>query len=410
MTDENEDFDSESVDEAENVSVSFSRGGRRGKRGTGNETDPVQNTDSAIPLFPELDKDSRHVITGLHVIKLTMPNEGFRGTVPPTSTLEAIGRRFGDGRYNVHAINEHGKVLRRLTDIPIALGAGPSEAGAPRQVAAEPNMVLLQFQAQQHEKDSTRVAEFAKESNQQNREMTKNHLDLIKSQTDAQISRDREFFAAQSAQQKDFFSGLLAFMTTSHAQTMERAEAMHQRTIEMTQQAHERAMQASDPTTLLALFRSGLEMGRDLDSSESDNPLVQAIGLGVGGLREVKDMMMLRNSSLPSRIDPRRLPAGKTVPGKSAGGAGKVASNPADRGAPPQSAMPGGSDTGRILAKLMKVRQHVEAEGYEFEKYIDETLALLEKNASEKDTGGNAEESANPDSGPPADGGADDPA
>lgn len=354
---------SDDVEETDdNVTVMV---GRSGKRGSGRETDPVQNTEFNIPIFPDLGADARHVIVKLEIFKLTGPGEGAKGYVPPTSTLEAIGRRFGDGRYNIHAINQSGKVLRRQDDVAIAVNGANPEQTRSAPAMAPPDLTLLKFQADQHEKDAARVAGFAKESNDSARAMTEKHLAMVERQHQAQVERDRAFFEAQATVQRDFFAGLLTFTQQAHQQTMQQQAQMFQQTITMMEQGHQRALASSDPLLMLSLFKGGIEMGQGLNPSDSDNPVVQTMKVGLEGVKEVRQMMMLRNARPPANM----LPNASTPPKKTKEKAGKTQT-------PPES---GPTDNTRILGKVVKLKETLESKGYDVEGYLDDVLKHIEK-------------------------------
>ena len=366
MTDENDTNEEE-------LSVSVRRPKRRGG---GEESEPVLS-DVNIPIFPDFDKDSRHVVTGLLITKLTMPGEGHKGQIPPTATLESIGRRFGDGRYNIHAVNQENKVLRRLNDVAISVGVGSPGEG-PKTVAVQavaPDMTLLNFQAQQHEKDAVRVATFAKESSDQARALTEKHLAAVERQSTAQAERDRAFYTAQSESQQAFFANLMAFSQQGFLQTMQLQQQQFQQTITMLEQGHQRALAASDPTLLVTLFKSGLDAGRGLETDNDDNPLVKTAGLLVGGMKEAKQMMLLKNS-MPTRNLPQGTPQAGTTPAKKTDKkAGKTA---------PDKPVAEENPT-VVMQKLAKLKATLDAKGIDFVDYLEDVQKHIEKLPDEPD-------------------------
>lgn len=351
------------TDEEETISISRGR-----KRKPDEETsEPVQN-EIFIPIFPDIDRDSRHVVTKLDVYKLTGPNDGFKGSVPPNATLESIGRRFGDGRYTLHAVNQENRVLRRQTDVPISVNAGDSTPQSPS---------AAHVLASQHDRDAERVIALAKETTQQSREMTKQHLDMTAKQHEASITRDREFFQAQAKQQQDFFAGLLAFTTQSHQQSMASQQQMFQHTITMLEQGHQRTMQANDPATFLNIFRAGMESS---PGSGDDQPFLKALQVGLGGLKEVKEIVQLRKS-LPAAPEPSKLPVGASTA-------------PAPVEAPARAENP----SPNLIPKLLKLKKSLESKGVELEAYLDDVLSHIdnlpdEPEEEEDEEGENAPES-----------------
>ena len=302
-------------------------------------------SDYPIPLFPDFAKDNRHVIQKILVHKMTAPGDGFKGEIPPTSTLSYIGRVFGNGIYELHAVSGEGKVLRRAQNVKVDLPPEPQPLVNPRahQPAREADLALLHFQRDQHEKDAERVATFARESNEQNRQMTERHLTMVERTTEAQMARDREFFASQAQMQRDFFANLMAFQQQSHQQTITLMETSYQR-----------MLQQNDPMTLIALFQQGLQMGQGLGQDDS-NPLVSVMDRGVQGLEKLRQLMILKNPPAP-----RKLPSG-TRP----------------QAAPNQApTLP--NLTPEAAAKIAKIKAKVEQKGYDWESALDQMEKLVD--------------------------------
>lgn len=398
IDEDEDDLPSDEEEGGDTTQVTFTRGGRRqNKRGKGNEHEPVLNAQS-VPLFPDMDKDSRHVVVGLDVYKLTMPDEGFRGRVPPSSTLEAIGRRFGNGRYNIHAVNQAGRTLRRREDIPIALDDAPKRSAGPTAPMVSPDMTLLNFQAQQHERDSARIETFAKESTAQNREMTQSHLKMVQAQAESQTTRDRAFFEAQHKQQGDFFAGVLGFMQQAHSNLMAQQSAQFQQTILMMEQGHQRALAASDPTTLLTIFQQGMTLGREAGGEGDQNPVIEVGKTLLGGMSEVRKMMMLKHGVVPSNL---ALPGGtgQKTPGKQGPKVGSPETLPQTK-APANAqnpALPAAEESqADTIARLMRIKALLEKQGEDFTTYLADVEAhlsqLLQETAGNKETPANEPE------------------
>lgn len=377
MTDENDTPD----DDADDV-VRVEVRPRRGSKGTGVSTDPVQN-DHVIPLFPDAaSTDSRHIITKLEVVKLTSPGEGFKGTVAATATLETIGRLFGNGRYNIRAVNDEGRILRRLNDQAINLPPAPESTPASRQtVGQSPDLTLLTFQANQHDKDAARAAALTTQSISQSQALTEKHLSMVEKQAESTATRDRTFFEGMQVQQRDFFASLLAMTDKSH-----------QMTIQVMQLSHERALAASDPTRLLMLFKSGLELGRGLDSDDDDNPFVRGMQVGVTGLKEIKDMLVLKTGLESGKVAPRSLPPSKgatvgkpTEPDKSV----KPKSDKPTPETKTDKSDPTDDELRVILGKLHDLKLVLDQKGIDIASYLEqakEHVATLDDEPEETDT------------------------
>jgi hypothetical protein len=309
----------------------------------GDPHNPI-TSDHPIPLFPDYNKDNRHFVKHINVHKLSAPGDGYKGEVAPTTTLYQIGRMFGNGLYDFHAVSGEGKVLRRNTNVKIDL---PPPEQSPIQRAPSPmrdhELTLLTFQRDQHEKDAERVATFARESTEQNKQMTEKHLAMVEKTMLSQAERDREFFAAQALQQREFFANLLAFTQQSHQQTMALMQA-----------SYDRMMALQDPTTMIALFQQGLQVGQGLHPDD-DNPLAAVLDRGVQGLEKVRQLMVLKNASAL-----RTLPKGATpVAGPTSG--------QKTLNLPPES-----------LSKIAKIKQKVEAKGFRWDDALAQIEALVD--------------------------------
>jgi hypothetical protein len=97
---------------------------------------------------------------------------------------------------------------------------------------------------------------------------------------------------------------------------MERERVANERTLTMMQNSHERALALSDPTTLIALFQQGLNVGKDLNNDNTD-PISVIANTSLEGLKQVRGIMSLKASmkrpTLPGGGN-RKPPAGKRNP------------------------------------------------------------------------------------------------
>lgn len=358
---ENED------DETELDATVHVRGGRKSK----DPDAPIESSDY-LPIFPDYDKNAAKVIMGLDIYKLTPPNDGFRGQLPPQTTLQMIGRLYGDGVYNIHAVNQAGKVLRRRINEKITVNVGEVPNGAERVKHApshSPDMALLNFQREAHREDAQRMAAMSKEASEQSRALTENHLKTVERTTEAQIARDREFMAAQLATQQTFFQSLFTLMHTSHVQQMEAERASRNYTLQVLQQSHERMLESNNPMTMLALFREGMQTGAGM-ASDNQDPLQVIASSSIQGLKEIKQIMALKSGTVA-----RKLPSGTSATSEKPGG----------------SAMP-------PLEKLQKFRALLDKKGLTVEAVIDDLTKQLESLPDEGEDEEDAGETEQPSS------------
>lgn len=345
MSEDPDDFDPDLAPEETGFHVRINQQG-----GKGQSTDPVQNTEVHVPLFPELTKNAKHVIVKLAIFKMTAPNDGFKGYLPPNATLETIGRLYGNGRYDVHGLAQDDKVLRRNAGLSIALGeaTGPQGTRPAPSGPTAPEMTLLTFQANQHDKDSSRQSA-----------TTDKHLAVVERQAIAQAERDRTFYSAITSQQQSFFANLMAFQSQSFQQT-----------VTMLEQGHQRALAAANPMLLLSLFKEGMTMGRGMESEEDDNPFVRGMNVAVKGISEIKETFMLKNSMLPGSV---ATPA--PVPGPATVKSGK-------KGAKPRATVPAPvpvEDQAAMTQKFMLLRQRLEEKGISLAQYMDDALTNVDE-------------------------------
>jgi hypothetical protein len=357
--------DGEEIEAEPAVQVNIRNQG--GRRGTGKATDPVQSS-FHIPIFPELNRDSQHVITQLNITKLTAPGDGFKGTLPPTATLETIGREWGNGRYNIHGITQDGKILRRADNVAISLNAPPQAAS--RGPSLTPDLQLLTFQANENDKNAARAAG-----------LTEKHLTAIEQQAKAQTERDRAFFAEQARMQQNFLAAILGMQQSAFQQTLAVMEASRQRDAE-----------TNNPLLFLSLFREGMNMGRTLESDDDENPFVRGMQVGVNGLDKLANLFALKQGLTPDTVVSKQLPSSTGKPGKKATKAapgGDVAANAARAAT--------GIDQ-EVLARFTRLKAKLDEKGVGLKEYLQDALDHVDEDypeeaqTDESDTGENAPE------------------
>ena len=338
--------------------------GRRDK--TADETDlPVVNDDT-IPLFQTIDKDARRVVTSIEVWRTDPPHQGVKGEVSPNADILFIANQFGNGMYEFRAKNAKGKVIRRETGIRVDIPLPPKEA--PQQVAGGYSMAdrLLDRQEARVENDMRRHKELADASLQSTQKLSMSYAEMMRADALERSTRDREYFAAQQSQQQNFFQTLLVAMQTMHNQSMETQRESFNHTLQVMQASNAQTLAMSNPTTLLALFKEGLEMGQ---GSSSDDPVVTAIKEGGGAIKNFATMMKLQNEA-----DALKLKAGQKKPAKKP--------NPNKRAAFSRAE----------ALKLIRLKEALERKGYDFENLIDQVSGMYGEGAPDE-----SDESTQPD-------------
>lgn len=293
----------EIFDEEDEGELTFTARPARGKKSADELTSPVEN-EEPIPLFSNIDKNARNLIKAIRVIRRTPPGDGYKGDVSTTSTLEYIGRRFGDGLYDFEGVNQAGKVLRREQNVKIDLGvpSGVSPKSTPNGDASHAMAQrLLDQQAAQHERDAERARSLADSTMQTTKEQSQLYATMIREDSKTRQERDRDFFKASADQQTTFFQGMFLQMNQLHTQAMEQQRLSFQQTITLLETTHSRSLEQNNPMLLLSLFREGMRLGQE-NADTSDDPLTTIVKAGTSGLRDIKDMMALQKGMQPAKL------------------------------------------------------------------------------------------------------------
>lgn len=362
MTEETEDFDG--------VEIRVPKS--RSKKRQSEDLPPVIENDEPIPLFPNLDKDARNVITLVRVWKRTPPNDGFKGDISASATLDFIAKRFGNGIYDLEALNQNQQVIRRNQNIKVDLsGMDPS----PARPAIPPDSGLaerlLDRQATQFENDARRSKELTDATLTVTKTLSTDYATMIREDTKSRLERDREYFSASTQQTMSMMQALLLQTTQMHEQAMSSAREGFQQTMQMMQLQHQQAATMNNPIFLLSLFKEGLAMGQN--NVPDEDPLSSVLKSGVSGLGHIKDMM-----SLQSAMAPPTLPVGKSA----------VLPNP-ERKAGGKRPPPLTNDELRELVRLKKLASE---KGHNFHAMIKQAQEIIRQN------GANPEESPEDDS------------
>jgi hypothetical protein len=352
-SDEHQDPDDITPGEAFDVGLSTARGKKKAK-------DAIES-DVFIPLFPDADKNPQNVIHELQIWKVSGPDDGYKGSVVPSSTLLQLARLYGNGVFNIHACRADGKILRRSQNVKLDMpNAVLTAVKAAPQGAAPIDLTLLKYQHETNEKAAERVTEMAREASAQSREQSSAHVKMVQETATATATRDREFFTGVMSTQQSFFSAMLAQSAQQHAHQMEQLRVSAENERIRQEAAHERQLQLSDPTTLISLFRQGLETGQGMNADDQ-SPITVIGNTVAAGLKEVRGMMALKQLSRPA--------ARRSLPSKGS----SAQSNPA-----PKLPKPATASALPPVEKLTKFRDLAEQKGLTVEEIIDQFLPQLE--------------------------------
>lgn len=328
---------------------------------------PVEN-DEPIPLFPNYDKNPQHVIVAIRVYKRDPPGDGYKGEVPPTTSLDFIGRRWGNGIFDFEAINSKSKVLRRESGKKVSF-APLDDGRKPMPIDPTPQLAerLLERQASQHERDAARAQTLSESAITQSRDSATQYATMVREDSKQRIERDREYFTGLANQQQTFFQAMFMQMQQMHQHSLEQARESNRQTIQMMEAAHSRQQDMNNPMLLISLFERGMKLGQDT-GIEGEDPLSVAMKAGVGGLGHLAEMMRLQKA-----ITPAKLPA-STNPAK----APKTAKT-GEKREPPL--------TRDELRELVKLKRTVESKGYDFQSMIEQAKASIGGEPEEDEEG-----------------------
>lgn len=222
------------------------------------EDDEVSNA-MDVPLFSGAGFANNRAIAKLRLVKLDNPGAGYKGEIPTTSTLETIGQLFGDGVYNIEAVNARGFRLRVLENQRISLGLGPNDGSHPAPAAVSGPSTT----------DLDRVERLARQAAAESVQQAAAHTRLVSETTQAAAAREREFMQGANAQTQQFFASILAAMTQGHQQQMTMMQTSHTHMMEMMLALRADNGSGGDSTErMLGLFSQGLTLGRSLDQPD----------------------------------------------------------------------------------------------------------------------------------------------
>lgn len=267
------------------------------------ENGKVENTEE-IPLIPNLKHDVRRTITALEVWKEDPPGAGFKGKIPPHADLSMVSQLYGNGMYEFRAINADGKILRRSSGIQIAMVSQAPERPASQAATSDKEMQLLQWQAEQHSRESARTEAFGRMAVDSTREIARENTRMLTEQHTSSSNRDRDFFQSLMNQQQQFFAGIMQQAEQAHRLAAERAQNDFQRTIQLMTITNTRAQEANDPRNILAMAQQLLALtagsaGPD-DDEEDDNdaqsqgPWAEALTSGIAAVKDITELAKIK--------------------------------------------------------------------------------------------------------------------
>lgn len=238
---------------------------------------------SEVPLFASSSFANNKSIAKLKLVKLDNPGAGYKGEIPTNSTLETIGQLFGDGLYNIEAVNSAGRRLRILENQRIALGIGPNDNKQVQERAPAPQT-----------SDVDRIERLALKSANESVAQAQAFRDLVVATTNASAAREREFMQGVQAQSQAFMASLMTTQSNGFAQLLTLMQTGHQQTVELLGAA--RKSEGGDGEKLIAMFLQGMNTGRNLDGQEQE-PFWQEILRGGASL-----LTGVKQASLPANV------------------------------------------------------------------------------------------------------------
>jgi hypothetical protein len=237
-----------------------------------------------VPLFAGAGFANNRSIAKLKLVKLDNPGAGYKGEIPNNSTLETIGQLFGDGLYNIEAVNGRGVRLRVLENQRIALGHSPHESA---RAGATTNVL-------QPTTDVDRIERLALKSANESVQQAAAFRELVVTTTNAAAAREREFLQGVTAQSQSFMASLMAAQTQGFTQQMALLQAGHQQMIEALGVLRKGSGDAEGSAErLMAIFMQGMNMGRQFEGGGEEQPFWQEIikgGIGVLGAAREKQL------------------------------------------------------------------------------------------------------------------------
>lgn len=237
---------------------------------------PVENAED-LPLLTFAGTGKANTVTYLKVTRLDggKGERGIKGKLDPTSTVEDVARRFGNGTYNIEGCNYKHKCLARQ-EVEISIPGFDEDTGPaqPQVSGPSPNFALHQMKmiADMSKDHSGTVKDQASATAEQVQAMASKTMEMLTAFTSAQRESERSAYAASQANQQTFFASMMAMQNTAHTQQMEMLTAMNERG----------RKDQLDPMAMIQVFMDGIKAAGELGGGEGTEPWVQALKEGTG--------------------------------------------------------------------------------------------------------------------------------
>lgn len=261
---------------------------------------------SDIPLFEDSDKRGLKAAQYLRLVKLDKPGAGYKGNIPLTSTLETIAQLYGDGLYNIEACNAKHQVLRSKENIRIAVASTEPISTQKLPVTSDEKLLeTIRELNRSHEVAINRAIEDARRTADESKQQSKDFVNLVKTQTDAALVRDREHMAGVNKSQQDFFGNMMMANSQMFQQTIAILTIGHQHLIESLRTTYEGSNRENSVDTLL----KGILVATQLQNNGNDEPdWLKALDKGGNMLQTL--VSLKGNAPLPE-TKPENTPATK---------------------------------------------------------------------------------------------------
>jgi len=268
------------------------------------ESEGVSNA-SDCPLFVGARGATKNAISILKVHKLDPPGEGFKGVAPRYADEVYIARRWGNGQYRVEACTDKGVALR-TANLSLDLDIEPANApGDGSPLAGSLDMEALALQHEQHNREVDRYLVFTKDHTDKLASTNKETMAMVSATHAAAAQRDRHFYESQRDQNSGFFQSMLAQSEASHHRALQMSQENFRQTFLMQQTMAAQMLQSSQQS--IALLLQGLQMGRDMETGETEPEWLKAVTVGVDGIKSLATMSripMKGNTLSPSPPTP----------------------------------------------------------------------------------------------------------
>lgn len=294
IDDNEEEIESEDVETPSGMvfTPAFTRDSKKGDKVYKNDT-PIDNA-ADVPLFNDADKRGMRHVMSLRVIKLNNPRSGYKGDIPPSSTLQTIANLYGDGLYTVEALNAKHQVIRTKENVRISM-EDVSEAKIATSGKAGGNdtdlVETIKELNRQHETTISRLLESANSGAKESKENAKEFVKLVQTQAESTITRDREYVGAMNKGQQEFFATMMSAQSQQFQQMFMLMTMGHQHLIQALKVTYEggNANKGSDVDTLL----KGIMVAQQLGGND-DPDWLKALTTGGSAL---KDLLKLKDAT-----------------------------------------------------------------------------------------------------------------